>query len=164
MPKGGEFRVDHPEEKEVIGISKKTEPAIGTKGAVRIKKGDTIIGESDNRVLNPKISLMFSEDITRASRSDIFLSLEYTSKDKQRGTWLLKEYSEHKLALTTALLGRDDTPLHRILGEGRVNNSIRITLGIAIHTLGNEGLLELADQTDDPKTANILREIANELL
>ncbi|PFX11119.1 hypothetical protein AWC38_SpisGene25375, partial [Stylophora pistillata] len=120
LPDDGEFRVsEYQEAVEVVGTKQEAVKVTGISNpqedlGYTVKRNPAIsLKEKDNRVLNPKVGLMFSEDITRSAKSDIFLPLEYSSKDRQRGIWLLKEYPEHKLALTTALLGRDDTPLHR---------------------------------------------------
>ncbi|PFX11356.1 Cytochrome oxidase assembly protein shy1, partial [Stylophora pistillata] len=123
-------------------------------------------------VFPDELGLIFLEEVDFNDRSDVFLPTGYKTKehpeDVLTGDWLLKKYYDQRLEITTALLfGRDSTPIHRILSEGRSNNTVKATLGSAINTLraSENGMKRFANVVSkrNPEIADIIREIEETL-
>jgi hypothetical protein len=123
-------------------------------------------------VFPDELGLIFPDEVDFNDRSDVFLPTGYKTKehpeDVLTGDWLLKKYYDQRLEITTALLfGRDSTPIHRILSEGRSNNTVKATLGSAINTLraSENGMKRFANVVSkrNPEIADIIREIEETL-
>ncbi|PFX11191.1 hypothetical protein AWC38_SpisGene25247 [Stylophora pistillata] len=105
-------------------------------------------------------------------RTDCFLpeGYAYPSQDKERGKWLLRRHPKQRIGLYKTLVNGiasfEKDPIYRVLSENRINNVIYHTFGIAIDTLGIQGIkkLSLKIQRKDPEIADCLEDLCAYLI